>query len=181
MRQRLGIAQALVNRPSLVILDEPVASLDPEGRRDLLGLIGELGETSTVFFSTHVLSDVERVCDRVAILDQGRLVTAGPLDELLDQYALPVYRLDPEPGQAEAVERLMDRLRQQPWATDVRMEHEWIVLGVTDPAVAARELLPIIVAEGVALTGFERARPTLEDVFLRLVGRASSEPTAVTA
>jgi ABC-2 type transport system ATP-binding protein len=176
MRQRLGIAQALVNRPDLVILDEPVASLDPEGRRDLLALIGELGESATVFFSTHVLSDVERICDRVAILDHGRLVTTGPLDELLDRYALPVYRIDAEPGQAEGIERLMTALRRQPWATDVRVEHDRIVLAVSDPTIAARELLPVIVAEGVALSGFERARPSLEDVFLRLVGRGTGEP-----
>ena len=101
MRQRLGIAQALVAEPDLLILDEPVSSLDPEGRRDLLALIAELRDHATIIFSTHVLSDVERICDRVGILDHGRLVTEGPLDDLLARYALPLYRLDPEPGQAD--------------------------------------------------------------------------------
>ena len=92
MRQRLGIAQALVARPRLLILDEPVSSLDPEGRRDLLALIAEVRASATVIFSTHVLADVERICDRVAILDRGRLVTEGPLEALLARYrpaALP--------------------------------------------------------------------------------------------
>src|SRR5690606_26872218 len=97
MRQRLGIGQALINRPALLVLDEPVSSLDPEGRRDLLALIGRMRAASTILFSTHVLADVERVCDRVAIMDRGRLVTEGPLDDLLEAYAGPVYRLDPEP------------------------------------------------------------------------------------
>ncbi len=79
MRQRLGLGQAIVHRPPLLILDEPVSSLDPEGRRDLLALIAGLRGASTVVFSTHVLSDVERICDRIAILDHGRLATEGPL------------------------------------------------------------------------------------------------------
>ena len=71
MRQRLGIAQAILRRPPVLMLDEPVSALDPEGRHDLLSLIGSLGGRSTVLFSTHILSDVERVCDNVAILDHG--------------------------------------------------------------------------------------------------------------
>ena len=106
MRQRLGIGQALVGRPSLLILDEPVSSLDPEGRRDLLELIRELRDTATVLLSTHVLADVERVCDRVAILDQGRLVTESSIDDLLLEHARPIYRVDPEPGQAAAMAAL---------------------------------------------------------------------------
>jgi ABC-2 type transport system ATP-binding protein len=70
MRQRLGIAQALLHRPEVVFLDEPVSSLDPEGRRDLLALIAELRAEATIVFSTHVLADVERICDRVAIRRQ---------------------------------------------------------------------------------------------------------------
>ncbi|HYM82724.1 MAG TPA: ATP-binding cassette domain-containing protein [Candidatus Dormibacteraeota bacterium] len=178
MRQRLGIAQAMVNRPALLILDEPVSSLDPEGRRDLLALIAELRGTSTVLFSTHLLADVERICDRVAILDHGRLVTEGPLDELLDRYALPVYRLEPEPGQELAVARLLERIRTAEWATDVALDHGTIRVTVADPARAGRELLPAVVEAGVGLTAYERVRPTLEDVFLELVGRDRPEAVA---
>ena len=77
-------------RPTVVVLDEPVSSLDPEGRRDVLDLIAGLRGEATVLFSTHVLADVERICDRVAILDHGRLVVEGALDDLLDRYARPV-------------------------------------------------------------------------------------------
>jgi ABC-2 type transport system ATP-binding protein len=171
MRQRLGIGQAIVNRPELLILDEPVSSLDPEGRRDLLALIAELRGTSTVVFSTHVLSDVERICDRIAILDHGRLVTEGPLEELLDRYAGPVYRIDPEPGQDAAVATLVERVRAAPWATNVAVEHGLVRVSVSDPRTAGRELLALVATANVALVEFERARPTLEDVFLRLVGR----------
>ncbi len=74
MRQRLGVGQALLPRPAVLFLDEPVSALDPEGRRDVLELVGSLGGEATVFMSTHILTDVERICDRVAILDHGRLV-----------------------------------------------------------------------------------------------------------
>jgi ABC-2 type transport system ATP-binding protein len=180
MRQRLGIAQALVDRPRLLILDEPVSSLDPEGRRDLLALIAELHGTATVVFSTHVLSDVERICDRVGILDHGRLITEGPLVELLARYAMPLYRLEPEPGQDAAVARLATALAGVPWTDRVDVSGAVMTVGVSDAAAAARELLPAVVATGVSLVAFERARPTLEDVFLRLVGRdagGTGEPT----
>ncbi len=178
MRQRLGIAQALVNRPPVLILDEPVSSLDPEGRRDLLALIGRLRDHATVLFSTHVLADVERVCDRVAILDRGHLVVVGPLQALLDRYALPIYRIDPEPDQVEAVGRLVDVLRATDWTTDVALELGRLRITVSDPVRASRELLPAIVAAGVAVAGVERARPSLEDVFLQLTGTAGSAGAA---
>jgi ABC-2 type transport system ATP-binding protein len=171
MRQRLGIGQALVGRPGLLILDEPVSSLDPEGRRDLLALIGRLRGEATVLLSTHVLSDVERVCDRVAILDHGRLVTEGPIDDLLDRYAPPVYRLDPEPGQGPAVDALADRLRRQPWVARVEPDAGGLRVTVSDAARAGQEILPAVVGAQVSLVAFERVRPTLEDVFVRLVGR----------
>ncbi|HEU0234930.1 MAG TPA: ABC transporter ATP-binding protein [Candidatus Limnocylindrales bacterium] len=171
MRQRLGIGQAIVAEPELLILDEPVSSLDPEGRRDLLALVGELRASSTVVFSTHVLGDVERVCDRVAILDHGRLVTDGPLDALLDEYAGPVYRLDPEPGQPAQVAALVAALDAADWVTTVVLDGGVVSVSVRDPATGGRALLAAVVDAGVALVGFERQRPTLEDVFLRLVGR----------
>ncbi len=175
MRQRLGIAQALVARPRLLVLDEPVSSLDPEGRRDLLALIAAVRASATVIFSTHVLADVERICDRVAILDHGRLVTEGTLEALLARFALPLYRIDPEPGQDAALGALAVTLRSTAWIDGVTEHDGRLTVSVTDEAAASAGLLPLVVAAGVRLATFERARPSLEDVFLRLVGR---EPDA---
>jgi ABC-2 type transport system ATP-binding protein len=175
MRQRLGIAQALVHAPELLILDEPVSSLDPEGRRDLLELVAGLRGEATVVFSTHLLADVERICDRVAILDRGRRVTEGPLEELLAAHARPIYNLDPAPRQDAAVAALVARVRAAPWTTDVMATPVGIRVTVADPDAAAGAILPLVVACGVVLESFERARPTLEDVFLELVGNVAAE------
>jgi len=175
MRQRLGIAQALLHRPQLLFLDEPVSSLDPEGRRDLLALIADLRGEATVVFSTHVLSDVERICDRIAILDRGRLATEGPLEQLLAAHARPIYRLVPAPGQDARVADLVDRLRAAAWTTDTSNEEGFLRVTVSDPDAAAAGILPLVVATGVVLDSFERARPTLEDVFLELVGPAAPD------
>ncbi len=169
MRQRLGIGQALLNRPQVLFLDEPVSSLDPEGRRDILEIIDGLRGTATVFLSTHILSDVERVCDRVAILNVGHLVVQGPIDELLDQYAQPVYELQPEPHQPGAIGRLADAVREQPWVGDVQTTPDTVRVFVNDPKQAAASLLALVAQTGVALVRFERARPSLEDVFIRLI------------
>jgi ABC-2 type transport system ATP-binding protein len=171
MRQRLGIAQALVARPRLLILDEPVSSLDPEGRRDVLGLIADLRASATVIFSTHVLADVERICDRVGILDRGRLVAEGSLEALLARYASPLYRIDAEPGQGAALATLSTTLRATAWIDGVTERDDRLTVSVTDEVAASGGLLPLVVAAGIRLAGFERVRPSLEDVFLRLVGR----------
>ena len=171
MRQRLGIAQALVSRPRLLILDEPVSSLDPEGRRDLLALIADLRASATVIFSTHVLADVERICDRVGIMAAGRLVTEGPLDELLARYAQPLYRIEPEPSQEMATAALAGTLRGVSWIDGVTEDGDRLMVSVTDEVAASAALLPLVVDAGLRLAAFERVRPSLEDVFLRLVGR----------
>jgi len=177
MRQRLGIAQAVIHEPDLLILDEPVSSLDPEGRRDLLELIEGLRGTATVIVSTHVLADVERICDRVAILDHGRLVVEGELADLLDRYALPVWRIEPEPGQGEAVERLAARLRAEPWVTAAALEHGLLTVAVADPVLAGRSILAAVADAGISVISVARARPTLEDVFLRLTGEQAAPRT----
>ena len=170
MRQRLGVGQAMLPQPAVLFLDEPVSALDPGGRRDVLELIGRLRGTSTVFMSTHILNDVERICDRVGILDRGRLVAEAPIDELLARHARPVFELDPEPGQEAAVAGLVEGLRAARWVRDVRGEHGLLRVVVSDPERATVEALPMVVAAGVHLARFERVRPTLEDVFLQLVG-----------
>ena len=178
MRQRLGLAQAILNRPPVLLLDEPVSSLDPEGRVDMLGVIRALGGASTVLFSTHILTDVERVCDRVAILDHGRLVTTGPMDELLERYARPIYRVEPEDGQAATVALLVQALQSASWVAGVDEAHGVLRVAVHDEAEAGRALIAEVDRLGVALLVFERQRPTLEDVFLQLVGRRAHDPEA---
>ena len=178
MRQRLGIAAALVAEPSLLVLDEPVSALDPVGRRDVLEMIAGLRGSATVVVSTHVLDDVERVCDRVAILDAGRRIVESPLDALLSRYASAAYRLEPVAGQDDAVDRLRTTLGTRPWCAGATFGSGELVVTVTDEAAAADELLRLVVAEGLRLTRFERVRPTLEEVFLSLVGRAPTERVA---
>jgi ABC-2 type transport system ATP-binding protein len=174
MRQRLGIAQALLHDPDLLVLDEPVSSLDPAGRRDVLRVVAGLRGRVTVLLSTHVLSDVERVCDRVAILDRGRLVTEGELEPLLVAHAMPTFRLEPEPGQAATVASLEQALAAQPWVRSIERpagEGETDVLLVgTDDSTAGLPLLRLVAESGVALASFAHVRPTLEDVFLDSVG-----------
>lgn len=175
MRQRLGLAQAILNRPPVLLLDEPVSALDPEGRRDLLSVIRELGHHSTVLFSTHILNDVERVCDRVAILNHGQLVTEGAMDDLLEQYAQPVYILEAEPGTEASLPRLVDAIRGASWVTGVELSHGVLRVGIGDGSSAGRELMAAAVGADATLVRFERQRPTLEDVFLRLVGAHDSD------
>jgi ABC-2 type transport system ATP-binding protein len=176
MRQRLGVGQAILPRPPVIFLDEPVSALDPFGRRDVLELIGGLRGTATILMSTHILNDVERICDRVAILDRGRLVTEAPMDELLARHAQPILELDAEPGQEGAVAALVTRLRSAPWSREVRVDGGIIRVAVRDASLAVEETLPMVVAAGVRLARFERVRPTLEDVFLELVGHGAQAP-----
>ncbi len=178
MRQRLGIGQALINQPRVLFLDEPVSSLDPAGRRDVLEIISRLRGTATVFMSTHILNDVERVCDRVAILNVGHLVVEGPIDELLDSYAQPIYELEPEPQQEGAVEKLAASMRGNPWAQEVKTTPDTVRVFVKEPKVAGPAILPLAVKSGVRLARFERVRPTLEDVFLRLVAQENGPAVA---
>ena len=177
MRQRLGIGQALINRPALLILDEPMSSLDPEGRRDMIELIRSMRGQATVLLSTHILNDVERACDRVAILNQGRLLIELSIEELLTEHARPVYRLEAERGQPD-LEALATALQAAPWTRAVTRNREELRVAVEDPAAAAREILPLVVQYGVTLLAFERLRPSLEDVFLQMVGSSAAPARA---
>ncbi|HEX8035362.1 MAG TPA: ABC transporter ATP-binding protein [Ktedonobacterales bacterium] len=181
MRQRLGLAQALLNQPDVLFLDEPVSALDPAGRHDILRIIEGLRGRATVFMSTHILADVERICDHVAILDKGRLVVSSTVADLQDRYAQPIFLLEPEPGQQERIASLITDLRQASWAGEVAEESGQIRIIARDTAAASNAILPLVAARGVALQRFERVRPSLEDIFLRLVGSPASQTQATAA
>jgi ABC-2 type transport system ATP-binding protein len=173
-RQRLGIAQAQINDPELLILDEPASALDPVGRRDVLEIMRRLRDRTTIFYSTHILDDVERVSDTVAILSAGRLAAQGPIRDLLQgattEYALTIN------GDGDGVPT---RLRSRPWVAAVRAERTGALttvnVTVSDEHAADSELLRLVLEDPHAtVTSFGRSRRSLEDLFIDLVSEGES-------
>ncbi len=179
MRQRLGLAQALVNSPEVLFLDEPASALDPAGRHEILAAIAGLRGRATVCMSTHILGDVERVCDTVAILNHGHLLVTAPVAELQERYAQPAFELELDAGQGAAAEQLVAALRAEPWVGDVARQGDVVRVIAVDTAAAGHGILPLVAARGIQLQRFERIRPDLEDIFLRLT--AASAPEKVQA
>ncbi len=175
-RQRLGIAQAQVNYPDLLILDEPAASLDPQGRHDVLEVMERLRKHTTIFYSTHILEDVQRVSDTVVILNKGVLVAQGPIEDLLARGQAATFTLAVK-GDAAAVE---GRLRGRPWVTGIEMVSKngstgWRIR-VSDPDAAEAELVPLALnGGGVTVCEFGRNRASLEQVFLSIVEESNHE------
>jgi len=170
MRQRLGLAQALVNQPEVIFLDEPVSALDPAGRRDVLELITQLKGEATVFMSTHILADVERVCDRIGIINHGKLVTSARRADLLEQYVMPIFEVQGIPGTELAMQAWQEKLAAFPWFESGNVNGQTARILVRDVETARFGLLDSIQQAGLAIDRFEAVRPSLEDVFLNLVG-----------
>ncbi len=168
-RQRLGIAQAQVNYPDLLILDEPAAALDPQGRHDVLEVMERLRKHTTIFYSTHILADVQRVSDAVAIMDHGRLVAEAPIEELLNANSAPVYTVGVK-GETEKARR---RVASLPWVAAIQSRpvnnhFNWEVT-VTDDAIAEAQLLKQVMAgDEVNVLEYGRRKVDLEDIFLTL-------------
>ncbi len=167
MKQRLGIAQALINAPRLLLLDEPTSALDPIGRKEVLDMILSLRGRTTVFFSTHILGDVERVCDTVAILDRGRVVANAPIVELKKRYGTQRVVVEVSEG-ADALAAAITRCD---WAKSVtRGAQDTIEVTVSDGDTARRDIPALIARQGAGLIRMEAGEMGLEEVFVELVG-----------
>src|SRR5450631_163989 len=167
MKQRLGVAQALVNAPRLLLLDEPTSALDPMGRKDVLDMLISLRGRTTVFFSTHILADVERVCDTVAILDRGRVVAQAPIDELKTRYGKQKVVVEVTGG----ADDLADQLGHQSWVSAVARGHNGAIeITVTDVGAAQQQIPAMIAAGRLGLSWMEAGEMGLEEVFVELVG-----------
>jgi ABC-2 type transport system ATP-binding protein len=166
MRQRLGLAQALIHSPQVLLLDEPVSALDPAGRKEVLELIESLRGKATILLSTHILADVERVCDEVGIINEGRLIVQKPREELMNQYTTPVFEIELDNGP----EDWMERARQFPVVENLTFKNPTIRVLVKDIRTAQKILLNSLAAEDLLVRKFEILHPSLEDIFLRLTG-----------
>ena len=180
-RQRLGIAQAQVNYPDLLILDEPAASLDPMGRHDVLAVMERLRKYTTIFYSTHILDDVQRVSDTVAILNRGILIAEAPISNLLSgdggsaTYDITLM------GEAEAaLAAAQARVTSQPWVQNMNITADngltcWQV-SVSDEAAAEDMLLGLILEDhSLKVKHFGRKTYDLEEVFLEMIKKENSK------
>lgn len=174
MKQRLGIAQALVGQPEVLLLDEPAASLDPIGRRDVLQIMERLRQETTIFYSTHILDDVERVSDTVAILNKGQLITQAKTEELLRRFTRSLFELEVE-GDTAGLQAKLERL---PWvasvgrkapASDQPAGSTVLEVRVREVETAKRQLPRLALDEGLILVRCQPMVLDLEAVFMRLV------------
>jgi ABC-2 type transport system ATP-binding protein len=164
MQQRLGLGVALLGTPELVFLDEPTSALDPVGRQDVRGIIRHLKRRGTaVFLNSHLLSEVEQVCDRVAVIDRGRVIASGTIDELRGaQHAIRLRLAGLSPQGRMVLNRF----------GSVDIEEEWYTVRGIEPDEVP-ELVEALVASGARVYAVEPRQQTLEDRFLELLGGTS--------
>lgn len=175
MKQRLGIAQALISDPKVLFLDEPVSSLDPVGRVHVLEIIKSLKGKATVFMSSHILNDIERICDEVAIIDKGELITHEKLSVLKEKYISSAVLIQCK----EPLQRFKDLLSQEDSILRAEFvdadgkEQSSLKVVFKDFERGKRVLPKLVVENGLTLVKYEMLTPTLEDVFMKLINKRS--------
>lgn len=165
MKQRLGIAQAIIHHPQLLILDEPVSALDPIGRREVLTLMEELKNEMSILFSTHILSDADEICDELLLISQGEIVESGEMTDLRKKYQTSKIELqfqhDPVLYQPkiEALKNVSNSL----------IDRNTLHVTTTNITLARQEILTVAANENWELTSFTLNRASLEDMFMKVV------------
>ena len=167
MKQRIGIAQALLNQPRLLICDKPTSALDPIGRKEILDILLALKGKTTVVFSTHILSDVERVCDRVAVLHRGKLALSGTIAEIKEQHRHNGYAIEFENGSELAAFSGREELTRLPMG--FTQDGYTLTLTVADTKVGGLFLIDLLVKARITPVRFEIMEPTLESLFAEVV------------
>jgi ABC-2 type transport system ATP-binding protein len=167
MKQRLGIAQALIHRPQLIMLDEPVSALDPLGRREVLDLLEGLKKETTILFSTHILSDAQEVCDKILFLHNGDIVESGTMEELRERHQQAkidfIFHGDGKNFGAVFAEHEL--------TNSIKTEGNRVSVYVKDINLARQAFLKEVAERNWPLEKFEISSMTLEDVFMKVVGK----------
>ena len=176
MLTRLGLAAALMNDPQLLILDEPTSGLDPAGRKSTLELIAELGKEKTIFVSSHILSDIDRICTDVAVISNGRCIFSGSMKEMKKSTRSHVIRLELEGD----VGKFCEALKTTKWASSFETHGDYSVDITFDPAMpmadAVKEATNLVSRCGLDLISVTSSTSSIEDAFMELLrGEESRE------
>jgi len=178
MKQRLGLAQALVHQPKLLVMDEPVSALDPIGRREVLELLRELKRETTVLFSTHVLHDAEELCDDVIIIRNGKVALQGAIEKIRNEHRKPIIELqierdaNSERWLSSYVERIQPAFTNSSKTSlfqDVQLLNGIARFTVNEVDAARRSLLEELTREQIKVSKLEIGHSSLEDLFMRVV------------
>lgn len=166
MKQRLALAVAILKEPEILFLDEPSSALDPEGRLEMLALIDDLKDNKiTIFLSTHILNDAERVCDTICIIDEGKILLAEKLSKLYEKYIQPVFDIEFE-GIPKAEAGI---LRKLDWVENIVENGKKISLQVEDIKHAGKEILAELSKLDMNIVSYQIRKRTLEDIFIGMV------------
>ncbi|MBU5467044.1 ABC transporter ATP-binding protein [Virgibacillus sp. MSJ-26] len=165
MKQRLGLAQALIHRPKLLILDEPVSALDPLGRREVLDMMREIKEETTILFSTHVLHDAEEISDDILIMHNGEIVISGSLGNVMEKYRQPILQIEFESQAAD----WLKSIASYSFISEVNTQGNKASIVLTDMVNGKQTLLKDIVDKKIPVRKFEISQTTLEDLFMKVV------------
>lgn len=164
MKQRLGIAQAIVHKPKLLVLDEPVSALDPVGRREMMNLLKKLQQQSTILYSTHILNDAEAITDQLLFLQKGRLVEQGSLKNIREKFDSFRYKV-----QFSSKDEALYFASQSPLPTVV--EECYAFIEIKDNFPTMQQLMSQLVVLPVSILKVERVTMTLEEIFMKVVGQ----------
>ncbi len=175
MRRRLDVGLGIVHRPDVLFLDEPTTGLDPQARARMWDEIRKLRDTgTTIFLTTHYLEEADALCDRLAIIDHGRIVAEGTSDELKRQVSGDLVTI----GANGNVDRVLDVVRSEPYVREASAEGGLVRLYVERGDEAVPSLLRTLDGAGLAPTTIAMSRPSLDDVFLRQTGRSLRDEAA---
>ena len=164
MKQRLGMAQAIVHKPKLLLLDEPVSALDPVGRREIMNLLKELQQQTTILYSTHILNDAEEMTDQLLFLRKGELVESGSLTEVRAKFESPRYRVE----FATQGDALQFASQSQLSAT---VNGSSVYVEIREERPTMHQLLERLTASKFAVTKVERVTASLEEIFMEVAGQ----------
>lgn len=167
MKQRLGIAQALLNEPKLLICDEPTSALDPIGRKEILDILYKVKDKTTIIFSTHILSDVERICNTIGLLDKGKIVIQGDLCEIKDKYRSDSILI--ELNNKDDMLTLQEKLKGVKNITKVLINEKKIQLYLNNIGETSKEIVKLIANNNISIAKYEVLEPSLENLFLEVV------------